>query len=135
VRLASSQINSGLATAFATSCSATTLASVTVTVPASGLVEVMASASMQIQGRAALAQACVNVPGSSPLQVLETNSLVAQTRYTQQGSTAGTTSVNNAAWIPFSAAPGPLTITLTGGHTAGGSAAFTNRRLLVRAIS
>jgi hypothetical protein len=104
------------------SCSGTTLARVTVTVPASELVEV-------------LAQAWINVPGSAPLQVLETNSLSDQTRYTQQGSTTGTTNVNLAQWIVFSAAPGSRTITLTGGHTAGGSAAFTNRKLLVRAIS
>jgi hypothetical protein len=135
VLLASSEIDSGLATAFLSSCSGTTLASVTVTVPASGLVEVLASATMKIQSGAALAQACINVPGSAAVQVLETNSLSDQTRYTQQGSTTGTTNVNLAQWIVFSAAPGSRTITLTGGHTAGGSAAFTNRKLLVRAIS
>ena len=135
VQLASSQINSGQTTAFGTGCGATTLATVTVTVPPSGLVEVLASATLQTQGGAPLAQVCINVPGSAALQVLESNSLAGETRYAQQGSTLGTTSVNLAEWIPFSAAPGSRTITLSGGHTGGGTAAFTNRKLLVRAIS
>jgi hypothetical protein len=135
VHLASSQINSSLATAFATGCGATTLATVTVTVPPSGFVEVLASATLQTQGGAPLAQVCINVPGSSALQVMESNSLAGETRFSQHNSTLGTTSANLAEWIPFVATPGSRTITLSGGHTGGGTAAFTNRKLLVRAIS
>jgi hypothetical protein len=135
VRLASSQVNSSQATAFATGCGATTLASVTVTVPPSGIVEVLASATLQAQGGAPLAQVCINVPGSSALQVMESNSIGGETRFSLHNSTLGTTSANLAEWIPFVAAPGSRTITLSGGHTGGGTAAFTNRKLLVRAIS
>jgi hypothetical protein len=135
VRLQSSAINSGPVTAFATSCaSAATLGSVTVTVPASGLVEVLASARLQIAS-APLAQVCVNVPGFAALQIMESNSVGGETRYTAHGSTTGTTVSTDAEWLPFFVTPGTRTITLTGGHTGGGTSTFSNRELLVRAIS
>jgi hypothetical protein len=80
----------------------------------------MASASMLIQGGAALAQACVNVPGTTPLQVLQTNSLTTETRYTQPAAPPARAS-SQRELDPFNAAPGSRTITLTGGRPPAGA--------------
>lgn len=132
VRLQSSDTDAGPHTAFATACS-TTLASVTVTVPTSGFVEVLAVADLQAVGNTA--NVCVGGVAGSPQQVMSANSLSYETRYGVRASTSGTTTSSSVEWLPFFVSAGSHTITLLGGHTGGGSANFRNGVLLVRAIN
>lgn len=133
VELASSD-SGGTQSAFATSCS-TTLASVTFTVPASGLVEVMAWTDMKNGGGSATVIACLNLGGLSTGTLLNTNSVAYQTRYVVQGSVVGTTSLTSVGWSHYFMLPGEQTITFLGGHTGGGTGDFTDSHLLVRSIS
>jgi hypothetical protein len=132
VRLASSSVDGGQHTAFATSCT-TLLTSVTVTVPPSGYIEVLAKVDLRANANTAIA--CIAATGIPSQQLMSTGSLVYETRYSVRGSTAGTTTAANVEWLPFFVAPGTLTISLYGGHTAGNTGTFQNATLLVRAIS
>jgi hypothetical protein len=81
------------------------------------------------------ATACIAATGIPSQQIMSTGALSFETRYTVRGSTAGTTTAANVEWLPFFVAPGSLTISLYGGHTAGNTGTFQNATLLVRAIS
>jgi hypothetical protein len=135
VRLASTSINVGSVSAFSGPCTSTgvTIASVTLTVPSSGFVEVMAA--VDLHANSNTASVCL-VWASGATQVMSTASLSFETRYTDNSTTAG--SINPAAsqWMPLWLSPGSQTITLRGGLTGGvSSVPFQNRKLLVRAIS
>jgi hypothetical protein len=132
VRLASSSVDGAQHTAFAASCT-TLLTSVTVTVPPSGYIEVLAKVDLRANSNTAIA--CIAATGIPSQQLMSTGSLVFETRYSLRGSTAGTTTAANVEWLPFFVAPGALTISLYGGHTAGNNGTFQNATLLVRAIS
>ena len=132
VRLASSSIDTGQHTAFAAACT-TLITSVTVTVPPSGYIEVLAK--LDLKANANTATACIAATGISSQQIMSTNSLVYLTLHTMRGSASGTASAANVEWLPFFVAPGTLTISLYGGHTAGNTGTFQNATLLVRAIS
>src|SRR6185295_12540032 len=88
VRLASNSVDGGQKTAVATSCT-TLLASVTVTVPASGYVEVLARA--DLRGSSNTAQVCLSSTDIPLQQLMASSSLVFETRYSVRGSTTGTT--------------------------------------------
>ena len=132
VRLASSSVDGAQHTAFAASCT-TLLTSVTVTVPPSGYIEVLAK--VDLRASANTATACIAATGIPSQQIMSTGALSFETRYTVRGSTAGTTTAANVEWLPFFVAPGQLTISLYGGHTSGNTGTFQNATLLVRAIS
>jgi hypothetical protein len=132
VQLASTSVDSGQHTAFAASCS-TTLTSVTVTVPASGYIELLAK--VDLKANSNTATVCVTSTDIPTQQIMSTNSLVFETRHTLRGSTVGTASEPGVEWLPFFVTPGSHTITLLGGHTAGNTGTFQNSVLLVRAIS
>lgn len=132
VRLASTSVDPGQTTAFATACT-TLLTSVTVTVPASGYVEVLARA--DLRGSSNTAQVCLSSAGIPLQQIMASSSMVFETRYSVRGSTTGATMASDVEWLPFFVTPGAHTISLYGGHTVSGSATFQNVRLLVRAIS
>lgn len=110
--------------------------SVTVNVPASGFVEVLARVQFQTVVGNSLS-ACVVQDTNVLFQALSSTSVSAETRYTQQNSTSGTTTAGLAEWIPVFTTPGNHTFELTFGRSGGGSSTnqVTNRLLLVRALS
>jgi hypothetical protein len=132
VRLDSSSVDPGQSTAFAASCT-TLLTSVTMTVPSSGYIEVLVKADLRANSNTATL--CLAAPGIPSQQIMSTGALTFETRYSVRGSTAGTTTAANVEWLPFFVAPGSLTVSIYGGHTAGNNATFQNAVLLVRAIS
>jgi hypothetical protein len=132
VRLATSSVDPGQTTAVATSCT-TLLTSVTLTVPPSGYVEVLAKVDLRANSNTAIV--CVAATGIPSQQIMSTNSLTFETRYTVRGSTSGTTLESAVEWLPFFVTPGALTISIYGGHTISNNATFENAVLLVRAIS
>jgi hypothetical protein len=100
--------------------------SVQVTVPQSGLVEVLAVVTMQANSN--IVNACVN-----GTRVLSTNSLSQTTLYTVPGSTSGTSTAAMADWLKLFLAPGPTTIQLSFDIDGGGSAAtIHDQKLIVR---
>lgn len=117
---------SNLSVFASTNCSAPGV-SVDVTVPPSGLVEVMAVASLQANSNTL--NACVN-----STKVLSTTQLVATTLYTQVGSTTGTTNAANAEWLKFWFTPGSnQSITLNFDLDGGGSTPTVHdQKLIVR---
>jgi hypothetical protein len=131
VRLASSSVDPGQATAFAATCT-TLLTSVTVTVPPGGYIS---AHKVDLRASSNTATVCLSATGIPSQQIMSTNALTFETRYTVRGVTTGTTTAANVEWLPFFVAPGSLTISIFGGHTAGNSATFEDAVLLVRAIS
>lgn len=134
VRLASSAIEPGTSGIFSSGCGGGTGPSTTVAVPPSGMVEVLAEATIQASGNTVAA--CLTTDGATHQQILSTNSLVPQTRWSLVGSTAGTTTSGNAEWLVLFPGEGTHTFSLTYGViVGGGSGTVSNRKLLVRAIS
>ena len=102
---------------------------VPVTVPPSGLVEVMAVVTMKASSNTV--NACINGQ-----RVMSTNSLTPVTLHTVRGSTIGTTTPNQAEWIARFLPPGPASIQLQFDLDGSGSAPLVqDQRLLVRAIN
>lgn len=102
---------------------------VPVTVPPSGLVEVMAVVSMKASSNTV--NACINGQ-----RVLSTNSLTPVTLHTVRGSTTGTQTANQAEWIARFLPPGPATIQLQFDLDGSGSPPLVDdQKLLVRAIN
>jgi hypothetical protein len=136
VRLASSDVNTGSISSFTGPCtsSGTTIASVTVTAPPSGLVEV--TASVELHANSNTASVCL-VSTAGATQVMSTSSLSFVTLYTDNSTTTGTGTSTASQWIPLWLTPGTSqVITLRGALTGGGSAVpFQKRKLLVRAVS
>lgn len=101
--------------------------SVNITVPPSGLVEVMAVASLQANSNTI--NACIN-----STKVLSTTNLSATTLYTQVGSMTGTTTAASAEWLKFWLTPGSnQAITLNFDLDGGGSAPTVHdQKLIVR---
>jgi hypothetical protein len=133
VRLASSSVNAGQVSAFSGPCTSTgvTISTVNVTVPPSGLVEVMASVEMHANSNTA--SVCLVSSAGADL-IFSTASATFVTFYTD--ASGGTTTPSAAEWIPLWLSPGAQTITLRGALTGGGSATpFQDRKLLVRAVS
>lgn len=117
---------SNLSVFASTNCSAPGV-TVDVTVPPSGLVEVMAVASLQANSNTL--NACIN-----STKVLSTTQLVATTLYTMVGSTTGTTTAANAEWLKFWFTPGSnQAITLNFDLDGGGSTPTVHdQKLIVR---
>jgi hypothetical protein len=132
VRLGSSSVDSGQHTAFAASCT-TLLTSVTVTVPASGFIEILAQVDLKAASNTAIV--CLSSTDIPSQQIMSTASLSFETRYTVRGSTTGSTTASSVEWLPFFVTPGLHTISLFGGHTGGNTGTFQNSTLLVRATS
>lgn len=110
--------------------------SVTITVPASGLVEFLVRTRFQTVGGNSL-NACLAVDGGSPIPLLSSTSLTGDTRYSLPGSTTGTNDESLAAWRPIFTSPGNHTFELNIGRTGvnPGTNQVNNRLLLVRALS
>ncbi|MEX2108089.1 MAG: hypothetical protein WD827_04290 [Solirubrobacterales bacterium] len=113
----------------------TTGPSVTVTVPGSGLVEVLARTTFQTAGN--VLKACIVMDNSLVIQVMSSNSLSAETRWTVPDVEAGTPTEELAQWIPIFTSPGAHTFKLNYGKTGinPGTIQVTNRLLIVRALS
>ena len=109
---------------------------VTVTVPASGFVEVLARTTFQTVGGNSLI-ACVVQDNSKVIQVMSSTSVSADTRYTLPDVETGTPTEELAQWIPIFTSPGTHTFKLDYGRTGGGSGTnqVSNRLLIVRAFS
>lgn len=102
---------------------------VDVQVPPSGLVEVMAVATMQANSNTV--NACINGQ-----KVLSTNALSPTKLHTVRGSSTGATTANNAEWLTRFLPPGPASIQLQFDLDGGGSApTVQDQKLLVRAIN
>jgi hypothetical protein len=136
----SSSTSAGAETLFAPdACDASSAVSgpsVTITVPASGFVEFLARVQFQTVGGNSLS-ACVVEDGGSPVAVMSSTSLSAETRYTLPNSGTGTTTASLAQWTPVFTTPGVHTFELDFGRTGANSGTnqVNNRLLLVRALS
>jgi hypothetical protein len=102
--------------------------SITFTATSGFYVQVMASATSQRSGSTSNT-VCVRVDGTD-VQFSSSVSLVAETRYLQQGSAAGVTDPLTARPLTFPVGSGSHTISLRYG-SAGGTSQFTNRNLYV----
>ena len=102
--------------------------SITVDVSAGSYAQVMASVTVQ-RASAASNTACVRVDNSD-VQFSFSNSLAAETRYLQQGSTFGTTDPLNGRPLTVPLSDGSHTISLRYG-SVGGTSNFSNRNLYV----
>ncbi|HWO15897.1 MAG TPA: hypothetical protein VNM89_04200 [Solirubrobacterales bacterium] len=110
--------------------------SVTVTVPSSGYVEVLARTTFQTVTGNSLS-ACITVDNLGPNTVMTSTSLSVETRYTQADSNTGTATEDLAQWIPIFTSPGVHTFELNFGRTGANSGTnqVNNRLLLVRSFS
>lgn len=110
--------------------------SVTVTVPASGFVEVLARTTFQTVGGNSLI-ACIVQDNSKVIQVMSSTSVSADTRYTVPDVETGTATEELAQWIPIFTSSGTHTFKLNYGRTGigAGTNQVSNRLLLVRALS
>jgi hypothetical protein len=110
--------------------------SVTVTVPASGFAEFLASAQFQTVTGNSLS-ACLVEDGGSAVTLMSSSSLTPETRYSQPNSTTGTTTAALAQWTPVFTMPGAHTFKLVFGRTGANSGTnqVSNRLLIVRALS
>lgn len=110
--------------------------SVTVTVPASGFVELLARTTFQAASGNTLS-ACLIRDGAYIDTILISAAGATETLYTLQGDLEGTSNLGLASWLPMFTAPGVHTFKLAygrGGATAGTNQ-VSNRVLLVRALS
>jgi hypothetical protein len=136
----SSSASTGAETLFAPdACDATSSVSgpsVTITVPASGFVEFLARVQFQTVGGNSLT-ACIVEDGGSPVAVMSSTSLSAETRYTVPNSGTGTTTASLAQWTPVFTTPGVHSFELDFGRTGANAGVnqVSNRLLLVRALS
>ncbi len=110
--------------------------SVTVTVPASGFVEFLATVQFQTVGGNSLS-ACVLEDSGSAVTVMSSASVTPETRYSLPNSTTGTATAALAQWTPVFTTPGVHTFKLVFGRTGlnSGVNQVSSRQLLVRALS
>jgi len=102
--------------------------SVTFDAPSGSYIQVMASAGMQRTGGTSN-EVCLSVDATNVV-IMQSSSLVVDTRYLQQGTTAGTTTALSSRPIVVPVAAGSHTVSLRY-TSAGGASQFTNRNLWV----
>lgn len=107
--------------------------SVTVTVPANGLVAVYVAAALTA-APGETSKVYLAEDGSSIGVVLSASPASSTTYYTAPGAAVGTTSRPVAGWLVFPASAASHTYKLMYSGAAGGSVTFATRRLWVRAL-
>ena len=103
---------------------------VTIDVPADGVLEVLARA--QIGLTSGLATGCIRADGGGSIQVFSTT--LAGIYFTKTGSSTGTTASVDSGWLVLFSSQGRHTIELGFGLSGGGAATIDKQLLIARAV-